>query len=81
MDNCMEPLFRVTFDEKITEPGSYCYKVYAVYDDAVYSEPSNVVCLTYPLAQGVPIANWALMLGGLLYRRVCIFYDKEKIIK
>jgi hypothetical protein len=54
------------FDEVITEPGAYCYKVYAVYSDGAYSDPSNEVCLTYPLAPGVPVSNWALLLGGLL---------------
>jgi len=54
------------FPLEFTEDGAYCYKVFAVYEGGVYSEPSNEVCITYPLAPGVPVANWALLLGGIL---------------
>jgi len=55
-----------SFDDILTESGEYCYKVYAVYEDGSYSMPSNEACITYPLAPGVPLSNWALVLAGLL---------------
>jgi len=54
------------FKFQLTEPGTYCYKVYAVYAGEVYSDPSNDACITYPLAPGVPLANWAIILGALM---------------
>lgn len=61
------------FPLEFTEDGTYCYKVFAVYQGGVYSEPSNEVCITYPLAPGVPVANWALLLGGLLMASFVFF--------
>lgn len=66
------------FDEVLTEPGSYCYKVYAVYNNGAYSEPSNEVCMAYPLAPGVPVSNWALLLGALLIGTYAVFMIRRR---
>jgi hypothetical protein len=66
------------FDLKLTEPGNFCYRVYAVYQGDVYSDPSNQVCIQYPLAPGVPVAGWALGLGALLIVGFSIFMIKRR---
>jgi len=66
------------FHELITEPGIYCYEVYAVYEGGVFSDPSNEVCLNYPIPPGVPIANWALILGALLIGSYTFFMFKRR---
>ena len=55
-----------SFPFTLTEPGQYCFKVFAVYREGAFSPPSNEVCITYPQPPGVPVANWALVLGGLI---------------
>jgi hypothetical protein len=63
---------------QLTEPSVYCYKVYAVYEGEVYSDPSNQACITYPLPQGVPLSDWALAVGALLIVAFTIFMIRRR---
>jgi hypothetical protein len=66
------------FEVILTDPGTYCFEVYAAYNDGINSAPSNEVCLTYPLAPGVPLSNWALVLGGLLIAGFAFFMIRRR---
>jgi hypothetical protein len=68
----------ITFNEVITEPGNYCYKIYAVYENGAFSDASNEICITYPLAPGVPLANWALLFGALLIGTYAFFMIRRR---
>jgi hypothetical protein len=55
-----------SYIDKLPGPGNYCYKVARVYSDGAVSVPAGPLCIDYPLVPGVPLSNWALLLGGLL---------------
>lgn len=63
---------------QLTEPSVYCYKVYAVYEGEVYSDPSNQACITYPLPEGVPLSDWALAVGALLIVAFTVFMIRRR---
>lgn len=67
-----------SFEFVLNEPGEYCFKVYALYVGGSYSGPSNEVCITFPLAPGVPITGWAIGLGALLIIGYAFFMIRRK---
>jgi hypothetical protein len=69
-----------TFEDVLRTDGNYCYKVYAVYDNGAYSEPSNELCITYPFPERIPLAGWAIGLGALLIVGYTIFLIRRRVI-
>ncbi|HNQ82923.1 MAG TPA: choice-of-anchor J domain-containing protein [Bacteroidales bacterium] len=67
-----------SFNVELDTPGMYCYKVFAVYSNGVYSNASNVACINYPLPPNVPVSNWALLLAAGLMIIITIVYFRRR---
>lgn len=66
------------YNEDLSETGEFCYKVYAVYSNGAYSEPTNEACVMFPFPPGIPISNWALLLAGLLIAGFTVFMFRRR---
>jgi hypothetical protein len=69
-----------SFEDVLSIEGNYCYKVYAVYDNGAYSEPSNELCIAYPFPPHIPIAGWAIGIGAFLIIGYSIYLIRRRIL-
>jgi hypothetical protein len=67
------------FDDILSDPGTYCYEVYAVYESGAYSEPSGELCITFPFPPNIPVAGWAIAIGALLIAGYSFFMFRRRI--
>jgi len=67
-----------SYIDVVPGPGSYCYKVARVYENGGVSVPAGPLCIDYPLAPGVPLSNWALVLGGLLIGTYAFYMMRKR---